>query len=549
MTAAAALGLLGAHPPGPTRRRCGIAPPAWKSNGTSAAGSRPPPSGPGWPARCTTSSATTCPSSSPSPTAAPYAADSAPERGKEALQLIGDTGRRPWRTAPRARRAARGRTDGARTCARSPASPTSTRCATAYRAAGPQVVYRTAGELDALDLGVQLAVYRIVAGSPDQHPQTRRSPDPGAPGPRSRRLPSWSDHASGDSPARPATAAAARPTGAAPRPTDRHGLVGMRERAALYGGSRQRRPRAGGGWTRRGRLDLTPRRDRATGDHRAHRGRPAPAALGFRHAAGAPARRPEVVGEAAHGAEAVRQAAELRPDVVLMDVRMPGMDGIEATRPIVAAGGRSRVLVLTTFDLDEYVHAALRAGASGFLLKDARPEELLAGIRAVAAGDAVIAPALTRRLLDEFAQHLGPAQPDASAADDPRLDTLTEREREILDRHRPRLDQRRDRERLVLSRVHREDARRPGTCQDRRPRPGPGRDLRLRPGPDPPEHPDLTRNLSLRRRPASRMETQLAWPRTWRPAWPRARVRARPRPWPRGPTRSRQRNPLPTVMI
>ncbi|MCX4579482.1 response regulator transcription factor [Streptomyces sp. NBC_01571] len=139
----------------------------------------------------------------------------------------------------------------------------------------------------------------------------------------------------------------------------------------------------------------------------------------------------EVAGEAAHGAEAVRQAAELRPDVVLMDVRMPGMDGIEATRRIIATGGRSRVLVLTTFDLDEYAHAALRAGASGFLLKDARPEELLAGIRAVAAGDAVIAPALTRRLLDAYARHL-PRQdvPDADA--DPRLSSLTDREREIL---------------------------------------------------------------------------------------------------------------------
>ncbi|SDP36002.1 Response regulator receiver domain-containing protein [Actinacidiphila guanduensis] len=91
----------------------------------------------------------------------------------------------------------------------------------------------------------------------------------------------------------------------------------------------------------------------------------------------------DVLGEAAHGAEAVRLAAELRPDVVLMDIRMPGMDGIEATRRIVASGNRSRVLVLTTFDLDEYVHEALRAGASGFLLKDVRPEELLAGIRAV----------------------------------------------------------------------------------------------------------------------------------------------------------------------
>jgi DNA-binding NarL/FixJ family response regulator len=138
----------------------------------------------------------------------------------------------------------------------------------------------------------------------------------------------------------------------------------------------------------------------------------------------------DVVGEAAHGAEAVRKAAELRPDVVLMDVRMPGMDGIEATRRIVAAGERSRVLVLTTFDVDEYVHAALRAGASGFLLKDARPEELLAGIRAVAGGDAVIAPALTRRLLDEFARYV-PAH-RADSGQDARLGSLTDREREIL---------------------------------------------------------------------------------------------------------------------
>ncbi|WP_030276797.1 response regulator [Streptomyces sp. NRRL B-24484] len=137
-----------------------------------------------------------------------------------------------------------------------------------------------------------------------------------------------------------------------------------------------------------------------------------------------------VVGEAGHGAEAVRLTAELRPDVVLMDIRMPGMDGIEATRLIVASGGRSRVLVLTTFDLDEYAHAALRAGASGFLLKDARPEELLAGIRAVAEGDAVVAPAVTRRLLDAYAHRL-PGPPGA-ADRDPRLAALTDREREIL---------------------------------------------------------------------------------------------------------------------
>ncbi|MEU9385517.1 response regulator transcription factor [Streptomyces sp. NPDC048279] len=138
----------------------------------------------------------------------------------------------------------------------------------------------------------------------------------------------------------------------------------------------------------------------------------------------------EVVGEAANGAEAVRRTAELRPDVVLMDVRMPGMDGIEATRLIAEAGGRSRVLVLTTFDVDEYLHAALRAGASGFLLKDARPEELLAGIRAVAGGDAVIAPALTRRILDEYARHVPARRGDPG--EDPQVASLTEREREIL---------------------------------------------------------------------------------------------------------------------
>ncbi|MFF0011332.1 response regulator [Streptomyces sp. NPDC005374] len=136
------------------------------------------------------------------------------------------------------------------------------------------------------------------------------------------------------------------------------------------------------------------------------------------------------VGEAEHGAEAVRMAAELRPDVVLMDIRMPGMDGIEATRRIIAAGGRTRVLIVTTFDLDEYAYDGLRAGASGFLLKDARPEELVAGIHAVATGDAVVAPRLTRRLLDAYAhQVLAPAD---AAPEAPRLQTLSDREREVL---------------------------------------------------------------------------------------------------------------------
>ncbi|MFU8849726.1 response regulator [Micromonospora sp. SL1-18] len=140
-----------------------------------------------------------------------------------------------------------------------------------------------------------------------------------------------------------------------------------------------------------------------------------------------------VVGEAEHGAQAIRLAARLRPDVVLMDIRMPGMDGIEATRQITARGDRSRVLVLTTFDLDEYVYQALRSGASGFLLKDARPEELLNGIRAVAAGDAVAAPALTRRLLDAYTRNPPEsATGTAEGVTDPRLAQLTDREREVL---------------------------------------------------------------------------------------------------------------------
>jgi len=139
----------------------------------------------------------------------------------------------------------------------------------------------------------------------------------------------------------------------------------------------------------------------------------------------------EVVGEAADGAAAVAEVGRLQPDVVVMDVRMPGTDGIEATRQISAARPETRVLILTTFDLDEYVVAGLRAGASGFLLKDVPPDELVNAIRTVASGDAVVAPGVTRRLLDRFVRRV--PDEDPLPVDGDRVAALTDREREVLD--------------------------------------------------------------------------------------------------------------------
>jgi DNA-binding NarL/FixJ family response regulator len=136
----------------------------------------------------------------------------------------------------------------------------------------------------------------------------------------------------------------------------------------------------------------------------------------------------EVVGEASDGTEAVAMAGDLKPDVVLMDIRMPGLDGIEAARRIISRAQPPgiRVLILTTFDLDEYVYDALQAGASGFLLKDASPEQLTAAIQMVSHGDALLAPSITRRLIEEFAAARNPASPPAA------LDQLSSREREVL---------------------------------------------------------------------------------------------------------------------
>ena len=135
----------------------------------------------------------------------------------------------------------------------------------------------------------------------------------------------------------------------------------------------------------------------------------------------------EVVGEAGDGQEAIGLVRRFRPDVVLMDVRMPGLDGLEATRRLLGAGDAARVIMLTTFDLDEYVYAALQAGASGFLLKDVSPERLVAALRMVADGDALLAPSITRRLVERFARRdPGPALQAGE------LSSLTPREREVL---------------------------------------------------------------------------------------------------------------------
>ena len=137
----------------------------------------------------------------------------------------------------------------------------------------------------------------------------------------------------------------------------------------------------------------------------------------------------DVAGEAGDGVEAVEQARHIRPDVILMDVRMPQMDGIEATRRLLAADGLdTKVVMLTTFDMDEYVYDALRAGASGFLLKDVPPEQLVAGIRAVAQGDALLAPSVTRRVIEEFVRR----PPSSVRTSPPEVEELTARELEVL---------------------------------------------------------------------------------------------------------------------
>ena len=184
----------------------------------------------------------------------------------------------------------------------------------------------------------------------------------------------------------------------------------------------------------------------------------------------------EVVGEAADGEEAVEVVTRLAPDITLMDIRMPVLDGLAATRRIVGSGVATRVLVLTTFDLDEYVFEALRAGASGFLLKDAPAEELAAAIRTVARGDSLLAPGVTRRVIDAFVRRAAPAAP----APDGRLDLLTPRELEVLGLLARGPLQPRHRHPALRLRGDHQDPREQRAGQAGPARPGAGGDLRLR---------------------------------------------------------------------
>ena len=175
----------------------------------------------------------------------------------------------------------------------------------------------------------------------------------------------------------------------------------------------------------------------------------------------------EVVAEASNGLEAVAEAARCHPHVVLMDIRMPELDGLEATRRILAADPASRILILTTFDLDEYVYRALRAGASGFVLKDDPPEQLIAAVRTVAGGDALLSPSVTRRVIQQFTRVHQQAPPKA-------VETLTAREMDVFRLITRGLLERRDRPRAVHQRHHGQDPRDPAAAEARPARPGAG---------------------------------------------------------------------------
>ena len=281
------------------------------------------------------------------------------------------------------------------------------------RAAGLPAVLDVRGERQPLSAGLDLAAYRIV-----QEGLTNAMKH--APGAVTTVTVSWAPH---DLALEIRNAANGGVTS-----SGGHGLTGMAERVRLYGGELQAGP-ADGGWRVSARLPLTDNKELVAMSVRLLiADDQALVRAGFRMILDAEDDL-DVIGEATDGLDAVEQAKRLKPDVVLMDIRMPELDGIEATRRLLAQAGDHpvRVLMLTTFDLNEYVYEALRAGASGFLLKDVPPEQLAAGIRVVAQGEALLAPSITRRLIKEFAA-ASPTRPTPPKG----LDELTARELEVF---------------------------------------------------------------------------------------------------------------------
>ncbi len=286
-------------------------------------------------------------------------------------------------------------------------------------AAGIPVTMNLDGDPHELADGVQLTVFRVAQEALDQHAQARRPTHPRAP---LVELPARSGGARGDRHRRASRGCGGRRTGPARHARARRKL---RRQARSRSQPPRRLARASTAGSRRGRPGCFTMTTNVllADDQELMR-------MAFRMVMDT---QPdiEIVGEAANGREAVEAAQRLTPDVVLMDVRMPEMDGVQATRELVESKSSARIIILTTFDLDEYVYAALRAGASGFLLKDTPPADLLSGIRAVASGDAVVAPRVTRRLLSSYAHRLPvPGRPNQGQSD--RLESLTGREREVL---------------------------------------------------------------------------------------------------------------------
>ena len=216
----------------------------------------------------------------------------------------------------------------------------------------------------------------------------------------------------------------------------------------------------------------------------------------------------EVVAEASNGLEAVAKAARFQPNVVLMDIRMPELDGLEATRRILAADPAARILILTTFDLDQYIYDALSAGASGFVLKDDPPEQLIAAVRTVAAGDALLSPAVTRRVIGQFTRTSRPAPPKE-------VDDLTAREREILGLIAGGLSNAEIGAGALHQRHDREDARHAHPPEAQPARPGAGRRARLPDGPL--RRTGVTLGAATLRAMNQRMNTRWSWPYSRRP--------------------------------